>query len=76
MSTRGGADALPNRIYRAEVVETPRLTSGMVRIVLGGPDLEGFRSTGVGDEYIRLFLPEPGQWEPVYPPGHGGFLGL
>lgn len=67
MSTRGGADALPNRIYRAEVVETPRLTSGMVRIVLGGPDLEGFRSTGVGDEYIRLFLPEPGQWEPVYP---------
>lgn len=67
MSTRGRSDALPQRIYHAEVLETRRLTPGMMRIVLGGEDLAGFATTGVGDEYIRLFLPEPGRREPVYP---------
>jgi NADPH-dependent ferric siderophore reductase len=58
---------LPNRIFRAEVVETRRLTPGMLRVTLGGPDLVEFRSTGVGDEYLRVFLPAEGQDEPSWP---------
>lgn len=56
-----------HRIHRAVVVSTERLTPGMIRIVLGGPDLEGFTGTGVGDEYVRLFLPTPGTRTVAYP---------
>lgn len=59
--------ALPPRIFRAEVVSVRRLTPVMTRVVLGGPGLADFRSTGVGDEYVRLFLPADGQTEPVLP---------
>ena len=64
---------LPNRIYRAVVMRTERLTEGMMRIVLGGPDLATFVSTGIGDEYIRLFLPERGESIPVYPYPEGDY---
>ncbi len=64
---------LPNRIYRAVVMRTERLTEGMMRIVLGGPDLATFISTGIGDEYIRLFLPERGESIPVYPHPEGDY---
>ncbi|MET0977287.1 MAG: siderophore-interacting protein [Paeniglutamicibacter terrestris] len=64
---------LPNRIYRAVVIRTERLTEGMMRIVLGGEDLAAFISTGIGDEYIRLFLPERGQDVPVYPHPEGDY---
>jgi len=43
------------RIHRAEVRAIRRLTPGMIRITFGG--LEGFDGTGVGDEYLRVFLP-------------------
>ena len=59
--------ALPPRIFRAEVVSVRRLTPVMTRVVLGGPELAQFRTTGVGDEYVRLFLPRPGEREPVLP---------
>lgn len=59
--------ALPSRIFRAEVVSVHRLTPVMTRVVLGGPGLADFRSTGVGDEFVRMFLPEPGRTEPVLP---------
>lgn len=55
------------RIYRAEVVSAERLTAGMIRIVLGGPDVADFVTTGVGDEYLRVFLPAAGEREPVLP---------
>ena len=55
------------RIFRAQVVSAERLTAGMIRIVLGGPDVAEFVSTGVGDEYLRVFLPAPGEREPVLP---------
>jgi len=55
------------KIFRAEVVGTERVTAGMIRIVLGGEDVADFVSTGVGDEYLRVFLPEPGEREPVLP---------
>lgn len=54
-------------IYRAEVLATRRLTPGMVRITFGGPGLAGFDTTGVGDEYLRVFLPDPGAHEARLP---------
>lgn len=51
--------------HRAEVVSVSPLGPGMRRIVLGGDGLRDFASTGVGDEYVRLFLREPGQAEPT-----------
>ena len=44
-------------IYRGIVVRTARLSPTLVRITLGGPGLAGFVSTGVGDEYVRVFFP-------------------
>lgn len=58
---------LPMRIHRAEVVATSALGPAMRRVVLGGPGLRGFVSTGVGDEYLRVFLPRPGEREPTLP---------
>lgn len=58
---------LPMRFYTAEVAATQRLTPGMVRIVFGGADLADFRSTGVGDEYLRIFFPAEGQQTPNLP---------
>ncbi|MGR0160698.1 siderophore-interacting protein [Paenarthrobacter nitroguajacolicus] len=55
------------RIYRAEVISTRLLTPGMVRITFGGPGLAGFDTTGVGDEYLRVFLPDPGTHEARLP---------
>lgn len=45
------------QIFEARVVATARIAAHVVRVTLGGPGLDGFRSTGVGDEYVRLFLP-------------------
>lgn len=59
-----------NRIHRLAVTSVRRLTPGMVRIEFGidsRGDLAEFASTGVGDEYVRLFLPGPGQHEPTMP---------
>lgn len=55
-----------NRIHRIVVQRVRRLTSGMIRIEFTG-DLGDFESTGVGDEYVRLFLPGPGQSAPTMP---------
>lgn len=37
------------------------------RVVLGGDGLAGYRTTGVGDEYIRLLFPAEGTTDPVLP---------
>lgn len=58
---------MTNLIHRAEVVRVETLSAGMTRIVLGGAGLEGFTSTGVGDEYLRVWLPREGEREPVLP---------
>ncbi|PWJ47710.1 NADPH-dependent ferric siderophore reductase, contains FAD-binding and SIP domains [Quadrisphaera granulorum] len=57
----------PGRIRRAEVLSTHPVGEGMIRVVLGGEDMTDFASTGVGDEYVRLFLPHPGQTDVVMP---------
>ncbi len=55
-----------NRIHRLQVDRVRRLTPGMVRIEFTG-ELDDFESTAVGDEYVRLFLPDAGQPEPTMP---------
>ncbi|MCJ1708514.1 siderophore-interacting protein [Microbacterium sp. VKM Ac-2923] len=56
-----------NLIHRLEVLRTERLTPGMVRVVFGGDGLDGFVSTGVGDEYLRIFFPLDQRGEPTLP---------
>lgn len=60
-----GAD-LPMRFFRAEVIQARPVCADMVRVVFGGAGLAGFASTGVGDEYLRIFFPADGA-EPVLP---------
>jgi NADPH-dependent ferric siderophore reductase len=43
------------------------LTPGMVRLTFGGVGLSSFQSTGIGDEYIRLFFPDPDTGELALP---------
>lgn len=45
--------------YQATLLSRRMLTPGMVRLTFGGAGLAGFRSTGIGDEYLRLFFPDP-----------------
>lgn len=52
-------EASPKPFHEAAVLRRSYLTPGMVRLTLGGAGLAGFRSTGVADEYIRLFFPDP-----------------
>ncbi|MEZ5085389.1 MAG: siderophore-interacting protein [Tessaracoccus sp.] len=59
--------AVINRIHRVQVVEVRWLNSGMVRVVFAGEGLDGFVSSSVGDEYLRLFLPAEGHDEPILP---------
>lgn len=56
-----------NLIHRIVVERVRRLSPGMVRIVFGGDGLDGFVSTGIGDEYFRVFFPADGQHEPNLP---------
>lgn len=58
---------MTNLIHRAVVQRVERLSAGMTRVVLGGDGLAGFESTGVGDEYLRVWLPRAGETEPVLP---------
>lgn len=51
------ADYVP-RIHRAEVVAVEHPGPGMVRIRFGGEDLRDYPTTGVGDEYVRMFFPD------------------
>ncbi|MEV6074576.1 siderophore-interacting protein [Streptomyces sp. NPDC052069] len=44
-------------IHRAVVARVLPLTGTMVRITFHGGDLATFASTGIGDEYVRLFFP-------------------
>lgn len=53
---------VPMRAFHAEVVEARDLSPAMRRVVFGGPGLADFRSTGVGDEYVRLIFPAD-PWE-------------
>ncbi|MET9758180.1 siderophore-interacting protein [Streptomyces sp. NPDC006372] len=60
------AVAAPFRFFSLQVVRTRRLGPSLVRVTFGGPDLHAFHSDGC-DQSLSLFLPHPGQPEPVVP---------
>ncbi|WP_338779251.1 siderophore-interacting protein [Streptomyces sp. DG1A-41] len=60
------AVAAPFRFFSLQVVTTRRLGPSLVRVTFGGPDLHAFHSDG-RDQSLSLFLPHPGQPEPVVP---------
>ncbi|MGW0597650.1 siderophore-interacting protein [Streptomyces sp. NPDC002776] len=60
------AVAVDFRFFSLQVVRTRRLGPSLVRVTFGGPELSDFRSDG-RDQSLSLFLPHPGQEEPVVP---------
>lgn len=64
----------PLRMRLLQVRGVQRLTPRMVRITLGGPELEGF-ITLAPDDHVRLLFPGPGQEKPLLPQvGEGGIV--
>ncbi|WP_181787381.1 siderophore-interacting protein [Streptomyces phytophilus] len=70
--------AEPFRFFRLDVARTERLSPTLLRITFGddgagGPgSLDGFASGG-RDQSLSLFLPHPGQAEPLMPTGPDWF---
>ncbi|MER6034955.1 siderophore-interacting protein [Streptomyces sp. NPDC001835] len=60
------AVAAPFRFFSLQVVRTRRLGPSLVRVTFVGEDLRAFHSDG-HDQSLSLFLPHPGQSEPVVP---------
>src|SRR3954451_17520994 len=60
------AVAAPFRFFSLQVVRTRRLGPSLVRVTFAGDDLHAFLSDGK-DQSLSLFLPQPGQPEPVVP---------
>lgn len=60
------AVASPFRFFSLRVLRARRLGPSLVRVTFGGPELDAFRSLG-RDQSLSLFLPQPGQSEPVVP---------
>lgn len=58
-------------IHRAVVTAVRTLTPGMVRVTFGGADIVDYPTSGIGDEYVRLFFPETQDAEPVLPHSTG-----
>ncbi|WP_122818098.1 siderophore-interacting protein [Nocardioides pantholopis] len=50
--------------YTAQVRRREQLSDHLVRLVLGGPGLAGFTSTGIPDEWVGLIV--PGQFQSRY----------
>jgi NADPH-dependent ferric siderophore reductase len=70
------APALPFAFFALRVARTRRLGPSLVRVTFtgaGDEDLSGFVSGG-HDQSLSLFLPHPGQPEPVMPPVVDGDL--
>ncbi|MEU3447358.1 siderophore-interacting protein [Streptomyces thermolilacinus] len=68
--------ALPFNFFPLQVAATRRLGPSLVRVTFtgaGDEDLSGFASGG-RDQSLSLFLPHPGQPEPVLPPVVDGDL--
>lgn len=56
----------PYRFYAAQVLATRRVGASLVRVTFGGAELAAFAGGG-RDQSVSLFLPHPGQPEPVLP---------
>ncbi len=59
-------------LFRVEVVRTRRISPKMLRVTFGGPALDGCVWAG-HDHRIKLFLPLPGQTDPIVPEGPDWF---
>lgn len=55
------------KLMTGTVLQRRLVTPGMVRITLGGEGLAPFATTGIGDEYVRLFFPDLETGELVLP---------
>ncbi|MFD4690584.1 siderophore-interacting protein [Streptomyces sp. NPDC058463] len=64
--TTAAAPVEPFRFFGLTVLRTRRLSPSMCRVTFGGPGLDGFAAGG-RDQSLSLFLPHPGQSEPVVP---------
>ena len=53
--------------FHVEVAARRLLTPAMLRMTFTGKDLAAFQSTGIGDEYLRLFFPNEESGEVVLP---------
>ena len=56
----------PYHFFDVHVLRAEYLTPSMIRVALGGEDLERMASAG-RDQRIKVFLPHPGQDAPVMP---------
>ncbi len=66
--------AVPDTHHEAEVMDVRELTPSMRRLTLGGAGLADFRTTGLPDEWIRLFFPRAGEMHlPLPSRGRGGW---
>ncbi|MGK5741010.1 siderophore-interacting protein [Micromonospora sp. URMC 103] len=66
----GTALAVQYRFYAAQVVGARRVGTSTIRVTFGGDDLAAFAGGG-RDQSVSLFLPHPGQPEPVLPTAEG-----
>lgn len=75
--------SLPIVLRRLTVLRAVDVTPRMRRITLGGEQLGAFRSgdydapaftTEGADDYVKIFLPEPGSETPALPEQHDGHL--
>ncbi|TXS35990.1 siderophore-interacting protein [Streptomyces sp. OR43] len=71
MTTAATPPVDPFRLFGLTVLRTERLTPSMLRVTFGGPGLDGLASGG-RDQSLSLFLPHPGQPEPVVPVDNEG----
>jgi NADPH-dependent ferric siderophore reductase len=55
------------QLHLATVLGKRMETPGMVRLTLGGTGMAGWQTTGIGDEYLRLFFPDAVTGELVLP---------
>ncbi|MEV5161262.1 siderophore-interacting protein [Streptomyces sp. NPDC053728] len=71
MTTVTAPAIAPFRLFGLTVLRTERLSPSMQRVTFGGPGLDGFAAGG-RDQSLSLFLPHPGQAEPVVPVAEDG----
>ncbi|MFF9507396.1 siderophore-interacting protein [Streptomyces sp. NPDC014724] len=71
MTTSVAPPISPFRFFDLTVLRTRRLGPSMLRVTFGGPGLDGFAAGG-RDQSLSLFLPHPGQAEPIVPVDHDG----
>ncbi|WP_224361200.1 siderophore-interacting protein [Hyalangium versicolor] len=57
---------LPLQFRLLEVLRVTRLSPEMIRVTLGGPELQGFQSPSA-DDHVRVFFPTPGERKPLMP---------